>query len=265
MRVWSYRIITILFIIFLFFPIAVTFLYSIATSWHQTLLPEGYTLEWYKEIFSDEAFVQALGRTIFVATTATMLSLVVMVPTVFISVVYFPVLEKYLQTIVMLPYAIPGVIGAVGLIKMYSDGPLVITGTFWILLFTYAICVIPFMYQGIRNSLRTIHAQALMQTAELLGATAVKAFFTVILPNIMPGLLVSGLLSFSVLFGEFVLAKLLVGSGFETIQMYLSQAIAKNGRLSSSVVITYFSIVFLCSVFALWITGRKVMHKEVGK
>jgi putative spermidine/putrescine transport system permease protein len=112
------------------------------------------------------------------------------------------------------------------------------------------------MYQGIRNSMRTVSAPQLMEAAELLGASKATAFRKVIIPNLLPGIVVSILLSISVLFGEFVLTNLLVGGQFETIQIYLYRRLSESGHLSSAVVITYFVFILLLSGLFLRISTR---------
>ncbi|MFF3023189.1 ABC transporter permease [Gottfriedia sp. NPDC057948] len=168
-----------------------------------------------------------------------------MIPTIFIITVYFNKFEGILQAIAMLPYGIPPIVGAVGLIKLYSSGPFQIAGTPWILVGAYFITILPFMYQGIRNSLRTINAIQLVDAAELLGATKFQAFRTVVLPNILSGILVSSLLSVALLFSEFAFANLLVGGRFETLQIYLADKLNSSGHLTSAIVITYYLVILL--------------------
>ena len=233
--------------LYLFIPLLATFLYSIATDWYRTILPEGYTLDWYKELFTDPRFLGAMQRTLLVCFIAICISVVIMVPTVFIVTVYFSRLERVLQGLVMLPYAIPGVVAAVGLIKVYSAGPVVLSGSIWLLVGAYFVIVLPYMYQGIRNSMRTIDAVRLVEAAELLGASRMQAFWKVIFPNILTGIVVSTLLSFSTLFGEFVLANLLVGGHFETMQIYLFRRMGESGHLASAIVVTYFILLLALS------------------
>ena len=45
----------------------------------------------------------------------------------------FPRWEKVLNFLALIPYAMPGVVAAVGLIRLYSSGPLAISGTVWLL------------------------------------------------------------------------------------------------------------------------------------
>ncbi|MGD8190721.1 ABC transporter permease [Brevibacillus ginsengisoli] len=247
--------------LYLFLPLAATFLYSISNTWANTILPSDFTLTWYHQLFSDPRFIEAMGRTVLICVLTLLVSMITMVMAVFAITVYFPKLERLVQALVMLPYAIPGVVAAVGLIKMYSSKPIVLTGTIWIIVGAYYVLILPYMYQGIRNSLRTIDVTRLIEAAEILGASKWRAFIYVVLPNIIPGILVSSLLSLSILFGEFVLANILVGGHFETIQIYLMQRLKENGHLSSAIVITYFVIVLISS-FVMLKLGARLQNGE---
>ena len=240
--------------VYLIVPLLATFLYSISTKWNKTLLPEGITFQWYTALFSDGAFTSAILRSLILSGGATVLSAFFMVPANFAIVVYAPKLEKGLQAIVLLTYAMPGVIMAVGLLRAYSKAgvPMVL-----VTIGAYFIGIMPYMYQGTRNSLRNIHAVSMMEAAELLGASKVTAFMKVIVPNIMTGILVSALLSFSILFGEFVLANLLIGGSFETVQIYLYQKLSKSGHFSSAIVVCYFLFISILSSLVVKFAQRK--------
>ncbi|MFJ8260719.1 ABC transporter permease [Rummeliibacillus sp. NPDC094406] len=245
-----------LLIIYLLIPLLGTFLFSIAGTWDHTILPESWTMKWYIELFQDPRYFAAFLRTLFLIVMTVGLSMLIMIPTIFIINVYLPKLEGLLQTLAMLPYGIPSIVGAVGLIKLYSNGPIQISGTPWILIGAYFVTILPFMYQGISNSLRTINAVELVDAAELLGATKFQAFRSAVLPNILSGILVSTLLSIALLFGEFSFAKLLVGGQFETLQIYLSNQMISSGHLSSAIVITYYSVIMILTWVILKITFK---------
>lgn len=245
-----------LLIIYLLIPLLGTFLFSIAGTWDHTIFPESWTMKWYIELFQDPRYFAAFQRTLFLIVMTVGLSILIMLPTIFIINVYLPKLEGLLQALAMLPYGIPPIVGAVGLIKLYSNGPIQISGTPWILIGAYFVTILPFMYQGISNSLRTINAVELVDAAELLGATKLQAFRTVVLPNILSGILVSTLLSVALLFGEFSFAKLLVGGQFETLQIYLSNQMISSGHISSAIVITYYLVIMILTWVILKITFR---------
>lgn len=250
-----YHYITIgIVLLYLLVPLLGTFLYSFATSWHKTILPEGFTLKWYIELFGDIRFLNSLGRSLIMSLGATILTLVIMVPTIFSIVMYAPKLEKVIQSLIVMTYAMPGIILAVGLIRAYSS-----SGVSMVLVTigAYFVGILPYMYQGTRNSLRNINAEVLMEAAEILGASRFTAFLKVIVPNIMSGILVSSLLSFSILFGEFVLINLLVGGSFETVQIYLYQKLSQSGHIASAIVVCYFILISILSAIMIKMTSKK--------
>jgi putative spermidine/putrescine transport system permease protein len=242
-----HKIIIVILLIYLFLPIFSTFLFSIAKNWQTTILPDSYTLQWYVEIFNDTRFLDSMGRSLLVSTLSVIASLSIMIPSIFVIVMYFPKWEKLLQATILLPFAFPGVVAAIGLIKMYSEPPIAISGTIWILIGAYFIVILPFIYQSTRNSLRTINAKELVDAAEVLGAGKMTSFTHVVFPNILPGVMVASLLSFSILFGEFVLANILVGGSYETVQIYLYYQMKNAGHTGSAIVLTYFIFIFLLS------------------
>lgn len=225
-----------LLILYLVLPIAATALYAFATEWNKTIFPEGLTFKWLSVLFQDADFIQAFGRSVLLSGGAVLLAFIFIVPAIFVVVLYFPKYEKWMQTIVVLVYAFPGVILAVGLIRTYSQMgvPMIL-----VVLGAYVLSIFPYIYQGTRNSLRNINAKQLLDAAELLGASKLQAFTKVLLPAVYPGLFVGALLSFSVLFGEFVLINLVVGSKFETVQIYLMEKLNTSGHIASAVVFVY--------------------------
>ncbi|MCR4432103.1 MAG: ABC transporter permease subunit [Tepidanaerobacteraceae bacterium] len=258
--IW-HRIITSAFISFLLLPVVATLIYSVAGSWQNTLLPDGWTLKWYADLLSDSRFLKALSRSFTVSFAAVLLGAALITPSVFITAAYFPRVQRHMQSVVMLPFVFPGVMLSVGLLRIYSQGPVPLAGTFWLLLGAYFISIIPFFYQGISNSLHAINAQELFNAAIVLGASPLKAFINVILPNIFSGIALSALMSFSVLMGEFVLANLLAGGSYETVQVYLYKKLSENGHIASAIVSSYFAMTGAIALIVLS-TGRNKLSQN---
>ncbi|MHB9144759.1 MAG: ABC transporter permease [Symbiobacteriia bacterium] len=253
--------------LYLGIPILATFLFSIAGRWDSTVLPESYTFQWYVQMITDPGVLAAIGRSFLVSGSTVVLGLLVITPAAFITYQFLPSLLGVMRFLALLPYALPGVILAVGLIQLYSSGPLPIAGTFWILLFSYIIVTLPYMYNAIVNSLQAIDAKTMMEAAESLGANRMVAFLQVVVPNIRPGLVSAGLLTFAVSLGEFVLANMLVGGRFQTLQLVLEKAMHIDGHLSSAMVMLYFVLVAISSLVLIFVaqsaTGR--VSKAAGQ
>ncbi|WP_042470602.1 ABC transporter permease [Bacillus ndiopicus] len=226
----------LLFVVYIVLPVVATMLYAFADKWNKTILPEGLTLKWVMTLFQDPAFMQAFGRSVLLASGAVIIALLVIVPAIFVIVLYFPKYEKWIQAAVVMVYSFPGIILAVGLIRVYSKFGI---SMILVVLGAYVISILPYIYQGTRNSLRNVDARQLLDAAQLLGASKMQAFTKILLPTVYPGLFAGALLSFSVLFGEFVLINLVVGSRFETVQIYLMKKLSTSGHIASAVVFVY--------------------------
>lgn len=238
---------------YLILPVLATMLYAFASKWNKTILPEGFTLKWFFTLFQDSDFIQAFGRSVLLAGGAVSIALLVIVPAIFVIVLYFPTYEKWIQMAVVMVYSFPGIILAVGLIRVYSQ---IGIPMIFVVLGAYVVGILPYIYQGTRNSLRNIDARQLLDAAQLLGATKRQAFTKILLPTVYPGLFAGALLSFSVLFGEFVLINLVVGSRFETVQIYLMKKLSTSGHIASAVVFIYLVLMGLLTFVIAIVTKR---------
>ena len=73
--------ILVLILIYLLIPLAVSIIYSLFSNW-TGIVPRGFTLEAYKNLFSDREFLASLGRTILIAIVPIVVTILLMIPTV---------------------------------------------------------------------------------------------------------------------------------------------------------------------------------------
>lgn len=225
--------------VYLILPLAFTFLYSVFSSWNE-VLPAGPTLRYYVEIFHDSLFLLSIGRTILISLASVAICTVTVLLAMYVVTAYHPNCDKYLQVLCTIPYAIQGVIIAISVLSLYADAPAPLSNRILMMTATYCVVILPYMYQGIRNSLRAVNAPCLLEAAQILGADRFTAFFRIIVPNIVSGVTVSAMLSLAIVFGDFVVANTLGGNYYQTAQMYLYRALFKSGQLSSAIVIVLF-------------------------
>ncbi|MBC2579441.1 ABC transporter permease [Clostridium sp. DJ247] len=256
------KIFLVLLMIYLFIPILATILFSVTDKWDTTILPQSYTLKYYSIIFSDDNFITSLLQTINISVITSIVSVIILVPCIYVTSLYYKKLEKFFEILAVIPFILPGVILAIGLIQMYSKDPINITGTIWILFGAYFVLCLPFMYRSIKNSFIGIDALRLTEAAMILGCNEFQAFLKVIIPNVIRGIISAVLLSISILFGEFVLANLLVGNNYRTIQIYLFNALNSNGHTASAIVSVYLIVIFMISYIAILLTGKKQRKME---
>lgn len=251
---WLSTLVIILIAVFLLLPIFVTFIYSIAGNWSD-IIPKGVTLEHYSELFSSSDFIVAIGRTLILCVVPICVMTLVILLALYNVIIYYPKLEKYLQILCMIPYAIQGVILSVSILSLYTGAPVFFSNRIFMLNGAYCIVILPYMYQGIRNSMNAVNMPMLLEAAEILGSSKLSAFFRVIIPNILSGITTSALLSFGIIFGDYVLINNIVGNSFSNVQIYLYWQMRTSSTKGSAV----FMIIFLVT---LMVTGLVLFFKN---
>lgn len=256
MALWHTAVIVAV-VLLLALPIAATVLYAFSSQWGATILPDGLTLKWFAQLLSDTRFLAALGRSFLICLATLAFSTALVLPMVFAVFYYFPKLKEWMEVVIILPFAVPPVVSSVGLLQIYAGDPLPIVGTPWILVGTYFTITVPFMYRALANGLEGIHLRDLIDAAHLLGANTFSAFMRCILPNLNRALLASLFISFSFLMGEFVFANILVGTRYETLQIYLYTKRMTSGHLNAGIVATYFFLTLILTWAAMYLSRPK--------
>jgi putative spermidine/putrescine transport system permease protein len=241
------------FLFYMLLPIISTYLFSVATRWDRSILPEGLTLEWYKTAFVDRWFLIVFKNSMVISLSTVIASILIIVPTAYWVHLRVPKARPILDFVSTLPFAIPGVVLALGLIRLYARPPLMMARTPAMLVAAYVIFTMPFMYRPVVNSLKAVNIKVLTEAAQSLGSSWVRTLTQVILPNIMPGIISGGLLVFATIFGEFTIATFLVGARFKTFPMQLVYYTRRDGRIASAYSVISFTIAWVSSLVILWV------------
>lgn len=213
-----------------------------------SIVPKGFTLSFYTQLFTgDNQLIPVLMRTLVISLVPTVLLLVLLLLAMYAVQVYFPKLDKYLDILSKIPYGIQGVILAVSILSLYTSGRGILSNRILLLVCAYCIIILPYMYQGIKNVLLTIEVIPILEAAEILGANKVYAYFRIVVPSMMKGLLATMLLSTGILFGDFVLVNILAGSYYKTMGIYLNEIRSTSGHAASAVSVMMFLVMLALS------------------
>lgn len=236
--------------LYLLIPFAVTLAYSLFVEWTD-ILPSGFTLRNYVELFSNTTFWMSIGRTLILCIVSVIITIVLILAAMYVVVAVNRKLAGVMQFLCMIPYALQGVILSIGIISLYTGTGTILSNRLFMLFGAYTILVLPYIYQGIRNALNSIDAEMLIQAAEMLGCGRFRAYVQVVLPNILSGILVSSLLAESIIFGDFVLANNIAGTNYQNIQVFLQANMDVSSGLSSAIVVVIFVVVALVTAVVL--------------
>ena len=250
---WQFVLIA-LFLFYMLVPIISTYVFSVATRWDRTILPEGLTLEFYQKAFQVSYFSITLRNSLILAISAVLTSLIIIVPTVYWVHTHIPNSKSLLEILMILPFGIPTVVLALALVQAYNGT--IISRSPFLLIGAVVIYSMPFMYRPVSNALHAIDANTLTEAGQCLGANSFQILTKIIIPNIIPGILSGSLLVFSTVFAEFTLTTLIVGAGFKTFPLLLVEFTRINGNIAAAFSVISFTIAWLVSILILWIGSK---------
>lgn len=230
---------------------------AVATEWRTGLLPAGVTAAWISTVLAEPRFAAALGRSLALAVGSLALSTLLMLPAIIAAHCYWPALDRWLARLVVLPYAVPGVVLVVGYLRVFSGPPLAINGTPWILILAYVPLCFPMFYVTIKNALAGLPIADWLDAGQLLGVRDEKILVRVVLPLIAPQILLALVLNLGILLGEFVYANMLVGGRFETLQIYMFSQRNGSGGLTAAIILVYFVTLLALTVVSVALGRRR--------
>ena len=247
-------------ILWLLVPLAATVIYSIFDNW-TGIVPYGFSLKNYATIFGNASFLKAIYQTVLICIVPILLTILVVLLALFVVTIYFPNLEKYVQILCMIPYTIQGVILSVSILALYAKSGTFLSNRMVMLLGTYCVIILPYIYQGIRNSMHAVNMPMLLEAAEMLGASKLYAFFRVIVPNIITGITVSSLLAVGILFGDYVIIRNLSGSAVTNVQVFLYQTMKHSSTEASAVFVVIMLMTFLITALVLYFQSKNRLEQ----
>jgi putative spermidine/putrescine transport system permease protein len=183
--------------------------------------PEGLSLRWYENFFSDESWYSAFLASLRIALLVTVVSTVAGTAAAFGLVrgriPFKPVVSAFL----LAPAVVPVVVIAIALYAVFLPRQLV--GTTQGFLLAHCVLAIPFVVVTVSASLRT-YDRRLELAAASLGASAMTTLFKITLPLIAPGVLSGALFAFITSFDEVAVSLFLQSPDLNTlpVQMYTS-------------------------------------------
>jgi iron(III) transport system permease protein len=173
-------------------------LLSFAKVWSYTLLPTTYTLGNFAEIlFRAPHFIK---NTLIYTLLAAGLDIILGAAIAFLLLRSRLAGRNLLDAIATLPLAIPGVVLAVGYLRVFHgwDFPGLgspLTSSWVILVIAYTMRRLPYTVRASYAALQQVHI-SLEESAQSLGANRLKTFIKITLPLITGGLVAGGLIGF---------------------------------------------------------------------
>lgn len=217
MKIPTLRIYTIAYLIFLYCPIVILPIFAFNNSTAVAFPLQGFTTEWFVNIFHDDVLARALKNSLIVASISSVLSATLGVFAARASTRYkFPG-QGPLMGLILLPMVLPDMIMAMALLVVFLSIGIKLS-LFTIILGHVLICT-PFSVSILTSAFQSLD-KSLEEAAYDLGEGPISTFRLVILPLVMPGIISALLISFTISLDEFIVTNFL-GSGEPLLSTFI--------------------------------------------
>ncbi len=214
------KLYTFLVFLFLYAPIGVLILFSF-NSGKSTAVFEGFSLYWYQELFKDGATLDAFKNSMIVAVVSSVISTVMGTAA---ATAIFNYKNKLVKTSVMtvtnIPMMNPEIVTGISMMLLFVFVGALFgkTGTlgFGTLIIAHATFELPYVILNVLPKLKQTDPH-LAEAAQDLGCTPLKAFFKVVLPAIMPGIISGLMMAFTLSVDDFIISYFVSGTASQTL------------------------------------------------
>ncbi len=217
----------------------------------------GFSLRWYKELFNSSDTMTALKNTLILAVTSAIIATVIgTAAAVYMYYLRNRAWKTSLDVVTNIPMMNPDIVTGVSLMLLFVFVGRMLGASnslnFGTLLIAHVTFNLPYV---ILNVLPKLHQTDpyLMQAAQDLGSTPLRAFFNVVLPAIMPGITSGLLMSFTLSLDDFVISYYTAGSSFQTLPLKIFAMTKKTVRpdmyaLSSLIFLTVLVLLLIVNI-----------------
>lgn len=200
---------------FLYIPIVVLIIFSFNDSKYRGNW-EGFTLRWYQELFADPEIMGALYTTLIVALIASACATVIGTMAAIGIHNLKPKYKSLFINLSYIPMISPDIVIGISLLTLFVMLKFKL-GMFTLIL-AHITFNIPYVIFAVLPKLQQLDPH-LEEAALDLGATPFQAFYKVILPEIMPGILTGALMAFTLSLDDFIVSFFTTGSGVATLSI----------------------------------------------
>ena len=244
---------------FLFFPLALIFLYAFNSSNIESWPLPGLTTRWLSVTWNDEQVRSALLLSVQAGMTATAIALVLGSCAAFAihRTAFFG--RDAVNLLFILPLALPGIITAVALNAFFNFNGIQLS--IWTIVIGHTTFCLVVVYNNVLARLRRTQG-SLIEAAMDLGANGWQVFRDITLPLISTSVVAGAMLAFALSFDEVIVTTFTAGAQ-NTLPLWIFGAIRFGQRLPEVNVVV--SFVILVTVIPVVIAARLTGGSGVAK
>jgi len=206
-----------LYLLFLYAPIIILPVFAFNNSQVVAFPLKGFTTQWFGEMWADANLRAALGRSLVIAVVTASVATILGIFAARASVRYAFPGKAPVMGLIMLPMVLPDIVVAMALLIVLLS--LSVPLSMLTIIMGHVLLCMPFAVAILTSAFQSLD-KSLEEAALDLGETPASTFRLIILPLVMPGIISSFLICFTISIDEFVLANFL-GSGKPVLSVYI--------------------------------------------
>ena len=235
---------------FLYMPIGVLIAYSFNQSKSRSYWT-GFTLKWYKDLFQNEQILSSLRNTLIIAVVASVVATILGTAAAIGIDKFNKKLRSIIINITYIPIINPEIVTGVSLMLLFVF--LRFEFGFSTLIIAHITLNLPYVILNVLPKLKQMD-KFIYEAALDLGCSPFKAFFKVVVPEIMPGIISGFLMAFTYSLDDFVVSYFNTGAASQTLSITIFSMTRRKvspeiNALSTIIFIVVLSVLLAVNIY----------------
>lgn len=250
---------------FLYAPIAVLIVFSFNSSKSRALWT-GFTLDWYKRMFTNEVILSSLANTLIIAVISTVFATIIGT----LAAIGINAMNRWVKSLILnityMPIINPEIVTGVSLMPLFvfvrDRLGIPIEMGFLTLVLAHITFSIPYVILNVLPKLRQMDKN-IYNAALDLGCNPAMAFVKVVIPEIMPGIISGFLMAFTFSLDDFIISYFVSGTTFSTLPITIYAMTRKKVSPEINALSTIvFIVVMLVLIASNYLDAKREAEKK---
>jgi len=209
--------------------------------------PDGVSLRWYGELFSDTGWLNAVKNSLAIASLSALVALSVALPLAWFLWRYRVRYARALFGLGVAPFILPPVITALGFLSFWAT--IGMYGQMAAVIVSHGIFFVTLPLVTVSLGLESIDVEV-VEAAESLGAREGMMFRTIVLPLVRPYMLSGYAFAFVLSLNEYIVAYMVAGFTVETLPIKIFNSL-RYGYTPVMAVVAVLFVLLAMVIFGL--------------
>lgn len=264
---------------FFYIPIVVMIVYSFNESKSRSYFT-GFTLDWYKRLFTNEIILESVRNTLIIALVSSVCATIIGTAAAIGLTNMRKLLKSVMLNFTYLPIINPEIVTGVSFMLLFVSmqtfierlndtlgfGVPVFEFGFGTLILAHITFCIPYVILNVMPKLRQMDKN-IYEAALDLGCNEFQAFYKVVMPDIMPGIVAGFLTSITMSLDDFIISYFVSGPTSQTLPITIFSMTRRKVSPEVNAISTIIFVVILVALLAVNIHDMRrenLAKKRIG-